>query len=126
MSSTASKTDIAAPAGEFCSFAEEAVRKGAPELVPDEVLQRVLSAAVRTWWCARGLIALSQSAVFERLIVRSHNRTRSAGKSEGNAPPSGPNAEKGCGWASPLAIRTMESACRRQNRVHAPSSGSAR
>ncbi|MEA3069093.1 MAG: hypothetical protein QOD29_539 [Alphaproteobacteria bacterium] len=49
MSSTASKTDIAAPAGEFCSFAEEAVRKGAPELVPDEVLQRVLSAAVRLY-----------------------------------------------------------------------------
>ena len=48
MSSTA-LNDIAAPAGELCSLAEEAVRKGAPELVPDEVLQRVLSAAVRLY-----------------------------------------------------------------------------
>jgi hypothetical protein len=48
MSSTA-LNDVAAPAGEFCSLAEEAVRKGAPELVPDEVLQRVLSAAVRLY-----------------------------------------------------------------------------
>jgi hypothetical protein len=37
MSSTTSKTDIAAPAGEFCSFAEEAVRKGAPEDRPAEL-----------------------------------------------------------------------------------------
>ena len=48
MSSTA-LNDIAAPAGELCSLAEEAVRKGAPELVPDEILQRVLSAAVRLY-----------------------------------------------------------------------------
>ena len=48
MSSTA-LNDIAAPAGELCSLAEEAVRKGAPDLVPDEILQRVLSAAVRLY-----------------------------------------------------------------------------
>src|SRR4029077_16088585 len=48
MSSTA-LNDVAAPAGEFCSFAEEAVRKGAPDLVPDDILQRVLSAAVRLY-----------------------------------------------------------------------------
>ena len=48
MSSTA-LNDIAAPAGELCSLAEEALRKGAPELVPDEILQRVLSAAVRLY-----------------------------------------------------------------------------
>ena len=48
MSSTA-LNDIAAPAGELCSLAEEALRKGAPDLVPDEILQRVLSAAVRLY-----------------------------------------------------------------------------
>jgi hypothetical protein len=48
MSSTA-LNDIAVPAGELCSLAEEAVRKGAPELVPDEILQRMLSAAVRLY-----------------------------------------------------------------------------
>ncbi len=49
MSSTAVKADIAAPAGEFCSLAEEAMRNAALDLVPDEVLQRVLSAAVRLY-----------------------------------------------------------------------------
>ena len=48
MSSTA-LNDIAAPAGELCSLAEEAVRKGAPDLVSDEILQRVFSAAVRLY-----------------------------------------------------------------------------
>ena len=49
MTSTAVKADIAAPAGEFCALAEEAVREGKPELVPDEILQRVFSATVRLY-----------------------------------------------------------------------------
>jgi hypothetical protein len=49
MSSATVQGDIAASAGEFCSLAEEAVKNGAPDLVPDEVLQRVLSAAVRLY-----------------------------------------------------------------------------
>jgi hypothetical protein len=49
MSSTSAASDIVSPAGQFCALAEAAVEKGAPELVPDEVLQRVLSAAVRLY-----------------------------------------------------------------------------
>ncbi len=49
MSPAAVKTNAAAPAGEFCALAEEAVRSGSLDLVPDEVLQRVLSAAVRLY-----------------------------------------------------------------------------
>ena len=49
MSAAALNADIAAPAAEFCALAEAAVEKGAPELVPDEILQRVLSAAVRLY-----------------------------------------------------------------------------
>jgi hypothetical protein len=51
MTSTGVKTDsdTTAPAGEFCSLAEEAVRTSTPELVPDEILQRAFSAAVRLY-----------------------------------------------------------------------------
>jgi hypothetical protein len=49
MSSTAVKADVAAAAGAFCALVEEALRDSKPDLVPDEVLQRVLSAAVRLY-----------------------------------------------------------------------------
>jgi hypothetical protein len=33
----------------FCAAADEALRKGTPEAIPDENLQRILSAAVRLY-----------------------------------------------------------------------------
>jgi hypothetical protein len=36
-------------AGDFCARAEDAIRSGKPDQVPDDVLQRVFSAAVRLY-----------------------------------------------------------------------------
>jgi hypothetical protein len=36
-------------AGDFCALAEDAIRSGKPDQVPDDVLQRVFSAAVRLY-----------------------------------------------------------------------------
>ncbi|HEY2186914.1 MAG TPA: hypothetical protein VGH39_18150 [Xanthobacteraceae bacterium] len=49
MTSTVAEADATAAAGKFSSLAEEAVRNGTPELVPDEILQRAFSAAVRLY-----------------------------------------------------------------------------
>ena len=47
MSSSANMDDPSGAA--FCASADEALRKGTPEAIPDESLQRILSAAVRLY-----------------------------------------------------------------------------
>ncbi len=49
MSSTATKADVAEPVAAFCAAAEDAIKNGKPDLVADDVLQRVFSAAVRLY-----------------------------------------------------------------------------
>ena len=49
--------DLADPIAGFCATAEDALNSGKPDLVPDDVLQRVFSAAVRLYaakWEDRG------------------------------------------------------------------------
>ncbi len=57
MSSATTKAGVADPGAAFCALTEDAVRDGNPDLVADEVLQRVFSAAVRLYaakWETRG------------------------------------------------------------------------
>jgi hypothetical protein len=49
MSSTATKAEVAEPVAAFCAAVEEAINGGKPDLVPDEALQRVFSAAVKLY-----------------------------------------------------------------------------
>ena len=49
MSSATTKAGVADPGAAFCALTEDAVRDGNPDLVADEVLQRVFSAAVRLY-----------------------------------------------------------------------------
>ena len=49
MSASAVKADIADPVAAFCSLTDDAIKNGKPDLVPDEILQRVFSAAVRLY-----------------------------------------------------------------------------
>jgi len=49
MNSAAAKADIADPVAAFCAQAEDALKRGKPDQVADETLQRVLSAAVRLY-----------------------------------------------------------------------------
>ena len=49
MSSVGAKGAVVDPASAFCAQVEDALERGKPEAVPDEVLQRVLSAAVRLY-----------------------------------------------------------------------------
>jgi hypothetical protein len=49
MSTSAVKADIADPGAAFCALSEDAIKNGKPDLVPDELLQRVFSAAVRLY-----------------------------------------------------------------------------
>jgi hypothetical protein len=49
MSSASAKDDIADGVAAFCTAAEDALARGKPEEVPDQSLQRVLSAAVRLY-----------------------------------------------------------------------------
>ena len=49
MSSAAGKDDIADCGSAFCASAEDALARGKPQDVPDESLQRVLSAAIRLY-----------------------------------------------------------------------------
>ena len=49
MSASAVKADVADEAAAFCALAEDAIRNGKPDVVADEILQRVLSAAVRLY-----------------------------------------------------------------------------
>jgi hypothetical protein len=43
------KGDIADPVAAFCALTEDAIKSGKPDLVPDEILQRAFSAAVRLY-----------------------------------------------------------------------------
>ena len=43
------QAEIADPVAAFCAKAEEAINTGKPDLIPDDVLQRVFSAAVRLY-----------------------------------------------------------------------------
>jgi hypothetical protein len=43
------KADVADPLAAFCAAADEAIKNGKPDLVPDEILQRVFSTAVRLY-----------------------------------------------------------------------------
>ena len=49
MSAPAVKVDVADPVAAFCAVADDAIRNGSPDAVPDEILQRVFSAAVRLY-----------------------------------------------------------------------------
>jgi hypothetical protein len=49
MSSSAATDDIAECVAAFCASADDALARGRPQDVPDESLQRVLSAAVRLY-----------------------------------------------------------------------------
>jgi hypothetical protein len=49
MSSAAAKDDIADCVLAFCASADDALARGKPQDVPDESLQRVLSAAIRLY-----------------------------------------------------------------------------
>jgi hypothetical protein len=49
MSASAVKDDISRGVAAFCASADDALARGKPEEVPDESLQRVLSAAVRLY-----------------------------------------------------------------------------
>ena len=49
MSNAAAKDAIADPVSAFCAQVDDALERGKPEAVPDESLQRVLSAAVRLY-----------------------------------------------------------------------------
>ena len=49
MSASAAKDDVADCAATFCAAVEDVLARGRPEDVPDESLQRVLSAAVRLY-----------------------------------------------------------------------------
>jgi hypothetical protein len=49
MSASAAKDDVADCVAAFCSSADDALARGRPQDVPDESLQRVLSAAVRLY-----------------------------------------------------------------------------
>jgi hypothetical protein len=49
MSSSAATSDIAAAGAAFCASVDDALKNGTPDAVPDENLQRVLSAAVRLY-----------------------------------------------------------------------------
>jgi hypothetical protein len=43
------KGDVADPVAAFCALTEDAIKRGKPDLVPDEILQRAFSAAVRLY-----------------------------------------------------------------------------
>jgi hypothetical protein len=43
------QAETADPIAAFCAKAEEAINTGKPDLIPDDVLQRVFSAAVRLY-----------------------------------------------------------------------------
>jgi hypothetical protein len=49
MSSSAATGDTAAAGAAFCASVDDALKNGTPDAVPDENLQRVLSAAVRLY-----------------------------------------------------------------------------
>jgi hypothetical protein len=49
MSASAVKDDIAQGVAAFCASVDDALARGKPEEVPDENLQRLLSAAVRLY-----------------------------------------------------------------------------
>jgi hypothetical protein len=49
VSSSAGTGEIAECGAEFCAAADDALKSGRPDAVPDESLQRVLSAAVRLY-----------------------------------------------------------------------------
>jgi hypothetical protein len=49
MSAPAVKDDLAQCVAAFCASADDALSRGKPEEVPDESLQRLLSAAVRLY-----------------------------------------------------------------------------
>ena len=49
MSSSAATGDTAAAGAAFCATVDDALTNGTPDAVPDENLQRVLSAAVRLY-----------------------------------------------------------------------------
>ena len=49
MSSPVASDDVGASAAVFCALVEDALRHGRPNAVPDDVLQRVLSATVRLY-----------------------------------------------------------------------------
>jgi hypothetical protein len=49
MSSSAAKDDFAQSGATFCASAEDALKTGKPDAIPDESLQQVLSAAVRLY-----------------------------------------------------------------------------
>ena len=49
MSSSAATSDTAALGAAFCASVDDALKNGTPDAVPDENLQRVLSAAVRLY-----------------------------------------------------------------------------
>jgi hypothetical protein len=49
MSASAAKDEIADCGAAFCASADDALARGRPDDVPDECLQRVLSAAVRLY-----------------------------------------------------------------------------
>ncbi len=49
MSSSAATSDTAAAGAAFCASVDDALKNGTPDAVPDENLQRVLSAAVRLY-----------------------------------------------------------------------------
>jgi len=42
-------TNVDASGAAFCASAEEALQSGKPDAIPDDVLQRILSAAVRLY-----------------------------------------------------------------------------
>ena len=49
MSASAVKDDLAQGVAAFCASVDDALARGKPEEVPDENLQRLLSAAVRLY-----------------------------------------------------------------------------
>jgi hypothetical protein len=49
MTSTAVKDDVGEGVAAFCALAEDAIKNGKSDAVPDEILQRAFSAAVRLY-----------------------------------------------------------------------------
>ena len=49
MTSSAAEDDVTDAGAAFCALADRALQSGKPDAVPDESLQRVLSAAVRLY-----------------------------------------------------------------------------
>jgi hypothetical protein len=49
MSSPVASDDVGGSAAVFCALVEDALQRGRPDAIPDEVLQRVFSATVRLY-----------------------------------------------------------------------------